>query len=80
MLNPGVPKCDKELITLETYIEQRKTMNNKFSIHVHNVKTLTYLAIWGSRDEGGGGGLSFHPYLCTCEIRKQYDKNLKSKI
>ena len=27
MLNPGVPKCDEDLITVEIYVEQGKTMN-----------------------------------------------------
>ena len=35
-------------------------------------KNVQFLAIWG------GGGLSFHPYLCTCEIRKQSDNNFLS--
>ena len=32
MYNPGVPKCDEGLLTLETEVQQRKTMNNKFFI------------------------------------------------
>ena len=43
MLNPEVLKCHKDLITLDTYVQQGKTMDNKFYIYV---KTLTSLAIW----------------------------------
>ena len=57
MLNPEVLKCHEDIITLDTYVQQGKTMltlagDNKFYIYV---KTLTSLAIWGPR--GGGGGL-----------------------
>ena len=48
-LNPEVLKCHEDLITLDTYVQQGKTMHNKFYIYV---KTLTYLAKWGP-----GGGL-----------------------
>ena len=50
MLNPEVLKCHENLITLDTYVQQGKTMDNKFYIYV---KTLTSLAKWGP----GGGGL-----------------------
>ena len=56
-----------------------------FSYMVQNVNFLLYFWLfWGAL---GGGGLqwsdwaylasqlSTHPYLCTCEIRKQSDKN-----
>ena len=49
-LNPEVLKCHEDLITLYTYVQQGKTMDNKFYIYV---KTLTSLAKWGP---GGGGG------------------------
>ena len=52
-LNPEVLKCHEDLITLDTYAQQGKTMNNKFYIYV---KTLTSLAKWGPG--GGGGGAS----------------------
>ena len=51
-LNPEVLKCHEDLITLDTYVQQGKTMDNKFNIYV---KTLTSLAKWGPG--GGGGGL-----------------------
>ena len=44
-------KCHGYLITLETYVQQGITMDNKFFI----MKTLTSLAIWCP---GGGGGAS----------------------
>ena len=40
-------------LTLDTYVQQGKTMDIKFYILV---KTLTSLAIWGP----GGGGGGFH--------------------
>ena len=54
MLNPEVLKCHEDLITLETYVQQGKTMDNKFFIY--EMKTLTSLAIWGRGGGGGGGG------------------------
>ena len=39
-------------LTLDTYVQQGKTMDIKFYILV---KTLTSLAIWGP-----GGGVDFH--------------------
>ena len=50
-LNPEVLKCHEDRITLDTYVQQGKTMDNKFYIYV---KTLTSLAKWGP----GGGGAS----------------------
>ena len=52
-LNPEVLKCHEDLITLDTYVQQGKTMDNKFYIYV---KTLTSLAKWGPGGGGGGGG------------------------
>ena len=56
MLNPEVLKCHEDLITLDTYVQQGKTMDNKFYIYMY-AKTLTSLAIWGP---GGGGGRGFN--------------------
>ena len=58
MLNPEVLKCHEDIITLDTYVQQGKTMvtmagDNKFYIYV---KILTSLAIWGPGGGGGGGG------------------------
>ena len=53
MLNPEVLKCHEDIITLETYVQQGKTMVISY-IYVY-VKTLTSLAIWGP---WGGGGLN----------------------
>ena len=49
-LNPEVLKCHEDLITLDTYVQQGKTMDNKSYIYL---KTLTSLPKWGP---GGGGG------------------------
>ena len=42
MLNP---KYHEDLITLDTYVQQGITMDNKFYIYV---KILTSLAFWGA--------------------------------
>ena len=55
-LNPEVLKCHEDRITLDTYVQQGKTMDNKFYI---NVKTLTSLAKWWPGGGGGGGGLQY---------------------
>ena len=55
MLNPEVLKCHEDLTTLDTYVQQGKTMDIKFYIYV---KTLTSLAKWGPGGGGGGGGVS----------------------
>ena len=46
MLNPEVLKCHEDRITLDTYVQQGKTMDNKFYI-CENINIL-----------GGGGGAS----------------------
>ena len=58
MLNAEVLNCHEDIITLDTYVQQGKTMvtmagDNKFYIYV---KILTSLAIWGPGGGGGGGG------------------------
>ena len=44
MLNTEVLKCYEDLTTLDTYVQQRKTMENKCYIYVNKI---TCLAIWG---------------------------------
>ena len=34
MLNPGVPKCDDDLSTLDIYVEQGKIMNSTLFIYM----------------------------------------------
>ena len=53
MLNPELLKWHEDRITLDTYVQQGKAMDNKFYIYV---KTLTSLAKWGP---GGGGDSIF---------------------
>ena len=48
MLNPEVLKCHGDLSTLETYVQQGKTMDNKFFIY-ENINIFGHL---------GGGGAS----------------------
>ena len=56
-LNPEVLKCHEDLITLDTYVQQGKTMDTKFYIYV---KTLTSLAKWVPGGGGGGGNGGFN--------------------
>ena len=55
MLNPELLKWHEDRITLDTYVQQGKAMDNKFYIYV---KTLTSLAKWGPGGGGGGGGFN----------------------
>ena len=46
MLNPGVPKCDEDLITLEIYVEQGKQLIIRFSYYMpqcENINIFGYL-------------------------------------
>ena len=61
-LNPEVLKCHEDLITLDTYVQQGKTMDNKFYIHV---KTLTSLAKWGPGGEMGASIIRLGPSWFT---------------
>ena len=54
MLNPEELKCHEDLITLDTYAQQGKTMDNKFDIYV---KTYLYLWLYGGPGGGGGGSI-----------------------
>ena len=49
MLNPEVLKCHEDLITLDTYVQQGITMDNKFFICEHINK-------FGYMGPGVGGG------------------------
>ena len=49
MLNPEILKCHEDLITLETYVQQGITMDNKFFI-CENINIFGYL---GARKGGG---------------------------
>ena len=50
-VNQEVLKCHEDLITLETYVQQGITMDNKFFI-CENINIFGYLGAWG-----GGRGL-----------------------
>ena len=61
MLNPEVLKCHEDLITLEIYVQQRKTMDNKFFIHVcKDIKIFGYMGASGGR---GGDNNQIGPIL-----------------
>ena len=50
MLNPRVLKCHEDLITLETYAQQGKTMDNKFYI-CENINILGYMGAGGFNNQ-----------------------------
>ena len=59
MLNPEVLKCHEDIITLDTYVQQGKTMvtmagDNKFLHICENINIFGYM---GAPGGGGGGGL-----------------------
>ena len=56
-LNPEVLKCHEDLITLDTYVQQGKTMDNKFYLYV---KTLNIFWLNGGPGGGGGGNGGFN--------------------
>ena len=71
------------LITMETYVQQGETIENQFFIYEPKCKKNIYFGLF----RGPWGGLqwsdwafqlSSHPYTCTCQIRKQYDKKFLS--
>ena len=66
--------ANADLITVETYVQQGETFMGQ------NVKKNYILgALRGSSDWAYlAFQLSSHPYLCTCEIRKQSDKKFLS--
>ena len=70
-LNPEVLKCHEDRITLDTYVQQGKTMDNKFYIYV---KTLTSLAKWG-----GGGGFNNQTGPILVHIYPPFNNNLHVK-
>ena len=72
------------VITLETYVQPgEQKLKTIFSYMSQNVKKKStifdYLRGPGCLQRSNwaylASQLSFHPYLCTCEIRKQSDKN-----
>ena len=72
-LNPEVLKCHEDRITLDTYVQQGKTMDNKFYIYV---KTLTSLAKWGP---GGGGVFNIQTGPILVHIYPPFNNNLHVK-
>ena len=77
MLNPEVLKCHEDIITLDTYVQQGKTVatmagDNKFYIYV---KTLTSLAIWGLYNQPGSILVHIYP-LFNNNLHVKYRSNL----
>ena len=48
MLNPEVLKCYEDLTTLDTYVQQGKTMENKFYI-CENINMFGYMGAGGDQ-------------------------------
>ena len=80
-LNPEELKCHEDHITLDTYVQQGKTMDNKFYIYV---KTLISLAKWGPGASIFRLGPSWFTYtlhliiIYMSNIEANSDKNLLS--
>ena len=54
MLNPGVPKCDEDLITLDTNVDQGKQWITRFSyIYMPQYENINMFGYLGARGEGG---------------------------
>ena len=75
MLNPEELKCHEDLITLDTYAQQGKTMDNKFDIYV---KTYLYLWLYGGPG-GGGGGFNNQTGPILVHIYPVFNNNLHDK-
>ena len=64
------------------YVQQGQTIENQFFIYGPKCNLVLYLSIWRGLQwldlACVAFQLSSHPYLCTCEIRKQSDKNFLS--
>ena len=74
ILNPEVLKCHEDLITLDTYAQQGKTMDNKFYIYVK-----TYLHLWLYGGPGGGGGFNNQTGPILVHIYPLFNNNLHVK-
>ena len=71
MLNTEVLKCHEDLITLETQVQQGKTIDNKFFI-CENINIFGYL-------NGGGGGFNNHTGPISVHIYPLFNNNLHVK-
>ena len=75
MLNPNVLKCHEDLITLETYVQQGKTMNNEFYI----CETINIFGYMGALGGGGGGGFNNKTGPILVHIYPLFNNNLHVK-
>ena len=68
------------LITMETYVQQGETIWKPiFHKMSQNVNKNVYFGLFRGPDWAYlAFQLSSHPYLCTCQIRKQSDKKFLS--
>ena len=74
MLNPEILKCHEDLITLDTYVQQGKTMDNKFYIYIcENINIFGYM---GAR---GGGGFNNQTGPILVHIYPLFNNNLHVK-
>ena len=62
--------ANADLITVETYVQQGKTIENQFFIYGPKCKTNVYFGYLG-----GSGGPSMNSYPLIHKIWKQSDKN-----
>ena len=69
MLNPGVPKCDEDFITLEIYVEQGKQWITSFSYmpQYENINIFGYLGAGAGRG-AGASKIRLGPYWFTSTL------------
>ena len=74
MLNPEVLKCHEDLITLQTYVQQGITMDNKFFI-CENINIFGYLGARGFNNQTGPILVHIYP-LFNNNLHVKYRSNL----
>ena len=68
MLNPGVPKCDEDLITLQIYLEQGITINFQVFIYMPQCENINIFGYLGDRGGGGDSKIRLGPYWFTSTL------------
>ena len=74
MLNPEVLKCYEDLTTLDTYVQQGKTMENKFYI-CENINMFGYMGAGGINNQTGPILVLVYP-LFNSNLHVKYRSNL----
>ena len=78
MLNPEVLKCHEDLITLDTYVQQGKAMDNVLQV-LHICENINIFGYMGARGGGGGGDFNNQTGLILVHIYPLFNNNLHVK-